>query len=145
MTVGRLRIAVPSGTSAGPSTSNHRRVPFTSTCIGAPEANGTFRAMRRALVLGGTGAIGRATARRLLAAGWQVDLTGRDPSRFPQDIAAAGGRFVASERGDPAQVAAAFADRADLLVDCACFTAEDAAHLLPLAREAESTVMISSK
>ncbi len=101
--------------------------------------------MRRALVLGGTGAIGRATARRLLAAGWQVDLTGRDPSRFPQDIAAAGGRFVASERGDPAQVAAAFADRADLLVDCACFTAEDAAHLLPLAREAESTVMISSK
>ena len=101
--------------------------------------------MRRALVLGGTGAIGRAVARRLLTAGWQVDLTGRDPSRFPQDIAVAGGRFVASERGDPAQLAAAFATGADLLVDCACFTAEDAGRLLPLAREAGSTVMISSK
>ena len=137
MTVGRSCIVAPSGTSAGPSTSNHRRLPFTSTCIGAPEASGTFRAMRRALVLGGTGAIGRATARRLLAAGWQVELTGRDPSRFPDDIAAAGGRFVSSERGDEAQLAAAFGGGADLLVDCVCFTAKDAARLLPLAREAE--------
>src|SRR4029077_20224987 len=101
--------------------------------------------MRRALVLGGTGAIGRATARRLLRAGWQVDLTGRDPSRLPDDIAAAGARFVPFERGDQAQMAAAFAGGADLLVDCVCFTAEDAARLLPFAREADSTVMISSK
>ena len=101
--------------------------------------------MRRALVLGGTGAIGRATARRLLTAGWQVDLTGRDPSRLPRDIEPAGGRFVPFERGDQAQLAAAFAAGADLLVDCVCFTAEDAARLLPLAREAGSTVMISSK
>jgi nucleoside-diphosphate-sugar epimerase len=42
-------------------------------------------------------------------------------------------------------MAAAFGTGADLLVDCVCFTAEDAAHLLPLAREAGSTVMISSK
>jgi NAD(P)-dependent dehydrogenase (short-subunit alcohol dehydrogenase family) len=35
--------------------------------------------MPRALILGGTGAIGRATARRLLTAGWRVDLTGRNP------------------------------------------------------------------
>ena len=49
------------------------------------------------------------------------------------------------ERGDQAQLAAAFAGGADLLVDCVCFTAEDAARLLPLAREAGSTVMISSK
>ena len=101
--------------------------------------------MRRALVLGGTGAVGRATARRLLTAGWQVDLTGRDPSRFPHDLAAAGGRFVTSERGDQAQLTAAFGSGADLLVDCVCFTAEDAARLLPLLREADSTVMISSK
>jgi len=52
---------------------------------------------------------------------------------------------VPFERGDQAQLAAAFADGADLLVDCVCFTAEDAARLLPLAREADSTVMISSK
>jgi nucleoside-diphosphate-sugar epimerase len=50
----------------------------------------------RALIVGGTGSIGRATARRLLAAGWHVDLTGRNPARLPADIAAAGGRFVAA-------------------------------------------------
>lgn len=52
---------------------------------------------------------------------------------------------MTSDRGDQAQLAAAFAGGADLLVDCVCFTAEDAAGLLPLAREAGSTVMISSK
>ena len=101
--------------------------------------------MRRALVLGGTGAIGRAVARRLLPAGWQVDLTGRDPSHFPSDLAASGARFVVSDRRDAAQLTDAFRPGADLLVDCACFTAEDALRLLPLAREAGSTVMISSK
>jgi nucleoside-diphosphate-sugar epimerase len=100
---------------------------------------------RRALVLAGTGAVGRATARRLVAAGWQVDLTGRDPAHFPSDLAASGTRFIASDRHDVAQLANAFGDGADLLVDCGCFTAEDARLLLPLAREAHSTVMISSK
>jgi nucleoside-diphosphate-sugar epimerase len=100
---------------------------------------------RRALVLAGTGAVGRATARRLLAAGWEVGLTGRDASHFPSDLAASGARFVASDRSDPAQLADAFEKGVDLLVDCACFTAENALRLLPLAREAGSTVMISSK
>jgi nucleoside-diphosphate-sugar epimerase len=101
--------------------------------------------VHRALILGGTGAIGRATARRLLAAGWHVDLTGRDPARLPADIAAAGGRFVASDRGDSDALAAALDDGADLLVDCVCYTAADAHRVLPLARQAGSTVMISSK
>jgi len=101
--------------------------------------------MRRALVLGGTGAIGRATARRLLTAGWHVDLTGRDPSHLPRDIEAAGGRFVPFERGDQAQLAAAFAAGADLLVDCVCFTAEDAARLLPLARGTASYFALANQ
>ena len=50
-----------------------------------------------------------------------------------------------SERGDTAALHAAFGSGADLLVDCVCFTADDATLLLPLAREAGSTVMISSK
>jgi nucleoside-diphosphate-sugar epimerase len=101
--------------------------------------------MPRALVLGGTGMIGSATARRLLAAGWDVDLAGRDSSRLPADVAAAGGRFVAAERGDSPQLRAALGDGADLLVDCLCYTAADATRLLPLAHHAGSTVMISSK
>jgi nucleoside-diphosphate-sugar epimerase len=101
--------------------------------------------MSRALIVGGTGLIGRATSRRLLAAGWQVDLTGRDPSHLPAEIAAAGGRFVPADRHDSAQLLGAVGDGADLLVDCICYTAADANQLLPLVREAGSTVMISSK
>ena len=101
--------------------------------------------MGRAVIIGGTGAIGRATARRLLAAGWSVDLTGRDPARLPADIAASGGRFIAVDRNDAGGVRAAFGNGAGLLVDCACYTAEDAASLVPLARDATSTVLISSK
>jgi nucleoside-diphosphate-sugar epimerase len=101
--------------------------------------------MPRALILGGTGLIGQATARRLLSSGWHVDLTGRNPAHVPADVAAAGARFVAADRGDPAQLAAALGDGADLLVDCICYTAADAAGLLPLARAAGSTVMLSSK
>ena len=89
--------------------------------------------------------IGRAVARRLLAADWEVDLTGRDPTRLPADVAAAGGRFVAAERSDSAQLLAALGDGADLVVDCICYTADGARRLLPLARNAASTVMISSK
>jgi nucleoside-diphosphate-sugar epimerase len=101
--------------------------------------------MPRALVLGGTGAIGRAIARRLLAAGWQVDLTGRTAARMPAELTAAGARFLAGDRGDDAALRAAVGDGADLLVDCVCYTAASARQLLPLAREAGSTVMVSSK
>jgi nucleoside-diphosphate-sugar epimerase len=99
----------------------------------------------RALVLGGTGSTGRATARRLLAAGWQVDLVGRNPGRLPAELAAAGARFVAADRGDAAALRAALGSGVELLVDCVCYTAADAAQLLPLARQAGSTVMLSSK
>ena len=78
-------------------------------------------------------------------AGWQVDLTGRNPARMPAGIAAAGGKFVAAGRDQPAELLAALGDGADLLVDCICYTAADATRLLPLARAASSTVMISTK
>lgn len=99
----------------------------------------------RALILGGTGMIGRAIARRLLAAGWSVDLAGRDPARMPRDVADAGGRFRAAGYDDPCQLEAAYGDGADLLVDCLCYTADDARRLLPFASDARSAVMLSSK
>ena len=101
--------------------------------------------MPRALILGGTGLIGRATARRLLASGWQVDLAGRDPGRMPADVAAAGGRFHAADRDDPDQMHAALGDGAELLVDCICYTAAHATALLPLLDRTDSAVMLSSK
>jgi len=99
----------------------------------------------RALVIGGTGLIGRAVARHLLPAGWQVTLTGRDPHRMPADLAAAGARFAPADRDNAAELATAAAAGCDLLLDCICYTPAQARLLLPLARDAESTVMISSK
>ena len=98
--------------------------------------------MPHAVIFGGTGTIGRATARRLLAAGWDVTAVGRDPSRMPADVAAAGGRFVAADRDAPA---AALGAGTDLLVDCLCFTAAHARSLVPLLADVGSTVMISTK
>ena len=101
--------------------------------------------MKRALIVGGTGLVGRATARRLLASGWRVDVTGRDAARLPDDVAAAGGRFLAAERRDGDQLRAALGGGADLLVDCIAYTAADARLLLPRLDRVGSTVMISSK
>ncbi|MCL2516717.1 MAG: NAD-dependent epimerase/dehydratase family protein, partial [Microbacteriaceae bacterium] len=57
--------------------------------------------MARAVILGGTGVIGRAIATRLLAAGWQVDATGRDAAHVPDELAqAAGFSFFPSDRTD---------------------------------------------
>ena len=89
--------------------------------------------------------IGRATARRLATAGWQVEVTGRDPAHFPPDLAEAGIRFHAAERADAARLEAVLGAGADLLVDCICYTPADARLLLPLAEHATSTALISSK
>jgi nucleoside-diphosphate-sugar epimerase len=101
--------------------------------------------MPSAVVVGGTGLIGRAVARRLVAGGWGVAVTGRDPGRMPGDLAAAGVRFAAVDRDDPAGLAAVVGDGCDLLVDCVCYTAAQARLMLPLIRDTGSTVMISSK
>ena len=101
--------------------------------------------MPRALVIGGTGPIGRAVARRLLAAGWQVELTGRDATHLPAELALAGARFVLADGHDAATLGDAVDGGVDLLVDCICYTGADAKALLPLAADAASTVMISSK
>ncbi|MGH2586432.1 MAG: NAD-dependent epimerase/dehydratase family protein [Dehalococcoidia bacterium] len=99
----------------------------------------------RAVILGGTGVLGRATVRRLLAANWTIDLTGRDPSRMPAALTAAGARFHAADRHDSAALARILGDGADLLVDALCFTAADARQLTPLLQDVTSTVMLSSK
>jgi nucleoside-diphosphate-sugar epimerase len=101
--------------------------------------------MSRALLLGGTGVVGRAIATRLLESGWRVDITGRDPRKFTNEITDRGGQYVISDRHDVRQLRDVFASGADLLVDCACYTEKDAEQLVPFARDATSTVMISSK
>ncbi|MCX4811218.1 NAD-dependent epimerase/dehydratase family protein [Streptomyces sp. NBC_01239] len=101
--------------------------------------------MPRALILGGTGLVGRATALRLLGSGWQVDVVGRNPAHMPPELTDVGGKFIAADRADQGQTQAALGAGADLLVDCLCFTAADARSLLPLAANSVATVVISSR
>jgi nucleoside-diphosphate-sugar epimerase len=116
-----------------------------SAADGGGSGPGYVARMPRALIIGGTGLVGRAVTRGLLTEGWTVDITGRDRTHLPSDVAAGGARFVPADRDDAVAMAAAAGDGADLLVDCICFTPAQARLLLPLAREATSTVMISSK
>ena len=75
--------------------------------VAAAVAAGLGSSVPRALVLGGTGQIGVAVARRLLAAGWDVDLTGRNEPR----LAVEGARFISSDRTDANDVRAVIGER----------------------------------
>ena len=99
----------------------------------------------RAVILGGTGAIGGATALRLLSAGWSVDVTGREPGRMPAELAAAGARFHRLDRSDRAAVAALLGSGTELLVDLLAFRGADVAAVLPLLADVDSAVLVSSR
>lgn len=101
--------------------------------------------MPRAVIFGGTGAIGFACARRLLAAGWTVEVTGRDPEHVPPELAADGVEFTACDRNDTTRLRMVVAEGADLLIDCACKTAEQARGLVDVLGSVGSAVMISTK
>jgi nucleoside-diphosphate-sugar epimerase len=95
----------------------------------------------QALVLGGTGQVGTAVAKRLLTAGWDVHLTGRSRPRVEVE----GARFLRSDRTDAADLRAAIGDGADLVVDNVCYTGRQAELLAPFLDLVGSTVMVSSK
>lgn len=86
--------------------------------------------MAKALILGISGGTGRAIARALLDARWEVVGTGRCRDRFPEELAAAGAGFIESDRHDPHQLARVLAGGADVVVDCVCYTAEQASWLV---------------
>jgi nucleoside-diphosphate-sugar epimerase len=94
-----------------------------------------------ALVIGGTGQIGVAAARRFMAAGWDVTVAargGRD-----EELAELGAQVVALDRADTAALRA-LADGRDAVVDVVAFTAEHADQLTALAGSVGSLVVISS-
>lgn len=100
---------------------------------------------QRAVILGGTGAIGAATALRLARAGWQVDVTARDASRVPSEFAANGVTFHTLDRSDIAGVTQLFGAGADLLVDLVAYDRPTLATLHDLWRDANSIVVMSSR
>ncbi|MBW9093871.1 NAD-dependent epimerase/dehydratase family protein [Microbacterium jejuense] len=99
----------------------------------------------RAVILGGTGAIGAATAARLAGAGWTVDVTGRSPGSMPDELIRAGVRFHAIDRSDTAAIERLVGAGAELLVDLLAYRAADARALLPVLTAIRSPIVISSR
>ena len=95
-------------------------------------------------VLGGTGQIGRATARRFVELGWHVVVGARDEARFPDELRRAGVGFARIDRGDPGALAATLGDGVDVLVDVVSMTAADARQLIDVRDRIGSCIAISS-
>ncbi|HEY3887063.1 MAG TPA: NAD-dependent epimerase/dehydratase family protein [Caulobacteraceae bacterium] len=96
-----------------------------------------------AFIIGGTGQIGRATARNLLAKGWRVRLAQRSDAGLPADLA---GRvdLVELDRDQPGALAAGLAGGADAVIDTVAFTEAHARQLIALSRDIGALVVISS-
>lgn len=99
----------------------------------------------RGVILGGTGAIGGAVAARLAAAGWSVDVTGRDPGSMPRELVVAGVRFHQVERSETSAIERLVGGDADLLVDLLAYRGADVRALLPVMASVAGPVLISSR
>lgn len=101
--------------------------------------------MNHAVILGGTGALGRATTSKLLSEGWTVDVVGRNAENFPAELRDAGAQFRSADRYNSADLQAVLGAGADLLVDALSFTEAHAKMLLPHLSGFSSAAMLSSK
>jgi nucleoside-diphosphate-sugar epimerase len=99
--------------------------------------------VRRAVLIGGTGMIGRAAAAALARDGWEVVALSRS-GEVSAELAALGIRGAAADRSDDAQLRAAIGEGADVVVDMVAFTGEHAEQLNHLADVAGSLVVVSS-
>ncbi|MGP4047313.1 NAD-dependent epimerase/dehydratase family protein [Streptomyces sp. 2A115] len=98
--------------------------------------------MRRAVLIGATGQIGRVAVGALARDGWQVTAVSRGGGRdetWPDEV-----RTARADRGDDAALAAAVGDGCDVLVDMVAYGPEHARQLTSLAGRVGSAVVISS-
>ncbi len=88
-----------------------------------------------AVIIGGSGGIGSALARRLVASGWRVTITGRDPGRLQAAATATGAQPCTLDASDPKAVedllqeASSQHGRVDAVANCAGSILLKAAHL----------------
>jgi nucleoside-diphosphate-sugar epimerase len=98
---------------------------------------------KTALIVGGTGQIGLAAARRLLATGWRLRLAQRSAARLPDDLAGEVDT-VAADRDSPGALAAAVGGGADALIDTVAYDETHARQLLEVEADVGTLVVISS-
>lgn len=97
--------------------------------------------MRTALIVGGTGQIGRPTARRLAQDGWEVTIAARTE---PTDGFGAEFRFARVDRTAPGELETAIGDGVDLLVDLWPLAVADGHQLVSLAGRVGSVIAAST-
>lgn len=98
--------------------------------------------MRRAVVIGATGQIGRAAVKALARDGWDVTAASRGGGRddgWPAEV-----RAAALDRDDDTALATVVGDGCDALVDIVAYGAGHARQLTALAGRVGSAVVISS-
>ncbi len=99
--------------------------------------------MPRAVVIGGTGQIGRAAARDLAEHGWEVVAVSRSGT-LPEGLAELGVEAVSADRADDSRLRAALGAGADVVVDTVAYTREHGEQLNGLDGLAGSLVVIST-
>jgi nucleoside-diphosphate-sugar epimerase len=95
---------------------------------------------RTALIIGGSGQIGRAVARRLRTAGWRVIAAQRNPG----EVTAADTETIILDRDQPGALAKAVGQGVDALIDTVAYDERDARQLLEIQSGVGAFVVISS-
>jgi nucleoside-diphosphate-sugar epimerase len=98
----------------------------------------------KALLIGGSGQIGRAVAARLLTAGWDVTCAQTRPERVPQALIQAGASIVALDREAPGALAAATVPGFDAVIDMVAYDEGHARQLLAVQGDIGAFVVMSS-
>jgi nucleoside-diphosphate-sugar epimerase len=99
--------------------------------------------MSRAVLIGGTGMIGRAASAALARDGWEVVALSRS-GEVSAELAALGVQGAAADRADDAQLRAAIGGNADVVIDMVAYTGEHGDELSALDGLVGSLVIISS-
>jgi nucleoside-diphosphate-sugar epimerase len=99
--------------------------------------------VKTALIIGGAGQIGQATARNLLEHGWSVRLAQRQAARLPGELAARV-ELVAMDREEAGALSRAVGGGVDALIDTVAFDEGHARQLLGVEADVGAFVVISS-
>ena len=95
--------------------------------------------MRKAVIVGGTGQIGHAIARRLIGEDWEVTVVSRYAKAMPL-----GCQHIESEARDVERLHAVLGSHTDLLISCVAFDSADGRCLAEAGQKAKHIVAISS-
>lgn len=99
---------------------------------------------RKALIVGGSGQIGRAMAKTLLADGWAVTAGQKSPTGFPDDLRRAGVEVIHLDREEPGVLPRIVYGGFDAVIDTVAYDDRHARQLLEVQGDVGAFVVIST-